>query len=80
MNSSRTWKSGERCRISGTYRCCNCHLGGRDTVRAFEAGRVLPMCDQCSDRDVTWRLLQTAPRAAGSRSGYSAQPNTRTGS
>jgi hypothetical protein len=63
MNSSRTWKSGERCRISGTYRCQNCHLGGRDTVQAFEAGRILPMCDQCSDLDVTWMLRQVAPRA-----------------
>ena len=64
MNSSRTWKSGERCRVSGTYRCQNCHLGGRDTVRIFEAGHILPMCDQCSDKDVAWRLVQAAARAA----------------
>ncbi len=58
MNSSRTWKSGERCRISGTYRCQICHLAHRDTVVEFEAGRILPMCDVCPEKDTTWRLLR----------------------
>lgn len=63
MNSSRTWKTGEICRVSGTYRCQNCHFAGREVVRQFEAGKVLPMCDASpDDKDVTWRLIQeTAP-------------------
>lgn len=64
MNSSRTWKSGERCRVTGTYRCQNCHLGGRETIREYAAGAILSMCDQCPDKDVTWRLLKPAAGAA----------------
>ncbi len=58
MNSSRTWKSGERCRVSGTYRCEICHLAGTETLREFQAGAILPMCDACPEKDSTWRLLK----------------------
>lgn len=64
MNSSRTWKSGEVCQITGTYRCQNCHAAGRLVIGQFEAGKVLPMCDSCPEKDATWRLLKKAPRAA----------------
>ena len=60
LNSSRTWKSGEICRISGTYRCQNCHLAGRDVTRSFEAGTIFPMCATCPEKDVTWRLEKAA--------------------
>jgi hypothetical protein len=62
MNSSRTWKSGERCRESGTYRCQVCHAGGRETIREFQAGAILPMCDACPERDATWVLLAATGR------------------
>jgi hypothetical protein len=62
VNSSRTWKTGEICRVSGTYRCQNCHFAGREVVKQFEAGKVLPMCDASPDNDVTWRLIrETGP-------------------
>ncbi len=64
MNSSRTWKSGEFCRISGTYRCEICHAAGRSVVREFEAGKILPMCDTCPEKDTTWRLLAATPARA----------------
>jgi len=60
VNSSRTWKSGEIVRISGTYRCQNCHLAGREMIKEFEAGKIVPMCDSCPEKDVTWRLLKAA--------------------
>ncbi|MBI1949964.1 MAG: hypothetical protein HYS34_01195 [Acidobacteria bacterium] len=60
MNSSRTWKTGEICRVSGTYRCQNCRFAGREVVREFEAGKILPMCATCPDKDVTWRLMKPA--------------------
>jgi hypothetical protein len=60
LNSSRTWKSGEICRISGTYRCWNCHLAGREVKRLFEAGTIFPMCESCPEKDVTWRLENAA--------------------
>ena len=60
MNSSRTWKSGEIVRISGTYRCQNCHLAGRDLTLKIEAGKVFPMCGSCPEQDVTWRLIQAS--------------------
>ncbi len=67
MNSSRTWKSGERCLVTGTYRCQICHMAGRETVKEFQAGRILPMCDVCPEQDATWRLLSgSAVRAATS--------------
>ncbi len=66
VNSSRTWKSGEICRISGTYRCQNCHLAGREVARAFEAGTVFPMCDSCPEKDVTWRLEKAGSRLRAS--------------
>ncbi len=59
LNLSKTWKSGEHCRIAGAYRCQICNMAGRDTVREFEAGKVLPMCDICPEKDTTWRLLKT---------------------
>jgi len=58
VNSSRTWKSGEICRISGTYRCQNCHLAGRELTLEFEAGKVFPMCNSCPEKDVTWMLIR----------------------
>jgi hypothetical protein len=64
MNSSRTWKSGEVCQISGTYRCQDCHLAGREVVVAFEAGKILPMCETCPQKDATWRLLKPTRKAA----------------
>jgi len=60
VNSSRTWKSGEICRVSGVYRCWNCHLAGREVTRTIEAGAVFPMCDSSPEKDVTWRLEQAA--------------------
>jgi hypothetical protein len=64
VNSSRTWKSGEVCQISGTYRCQACHLAGRALVGEFEAGKILPMCEACPEKDATWRLLKPARKAA----------------
>ena len=64
MNSSRTWKSGERCGVTGTYRCQNCAAAGRETVRNFAQGTILPMCDQSPDSDVTWRLLEAGGKSA----------------
>lgn len=66
MNSSKTWKSGERSLQSGTYRCEVCHLAGRETVRDFEAGIILPMCDACPEKDTTWRLLKARKGRAAS--------------
>jgi hypothetical protein len=65
MNSSHTWKSGEKCRVSGTYRCQNCNFMGRETRREFEEGAVLPMCDASPDKDATWHLIR--PRAQAAR-------------
>ena len=53
-----TWKSGERCRSAGTYRCQQCHLEGRVTLRECPAGAVMPMCDACRDKDAAWRLIR----------------------
>ncbi len=64
LNSSKTWKSGEHCRITGTYRCEICHLAGRDTVREFEAGVILPMCEVCPEKDTTWHLLKAKENRA----------------
>ncbi len=64
MNSSRTWKSGEICRVSGLYRCRNCQLAGRDLTRTFQAGAVFPMCESCPEKDVTWALVKAAARPA----------------
>lgn len=58
MNSSRTWKTGEIGRVTGAYRCQNCHFAGREVVREFEAGKILPMCDSCADKDVTWQMMK----------------------
>ena len=60
VNSSRTWKSGEIARISGTYVCQNCRLAGRELILEIEAGKVFPMCGSCPEKDVTWRLIRPA--------------------
>lgn len=66
INSSKTWKSGERCERSGSYRCETCRLAGRHTVRDFEAGIILPMCDVGPEKDTTWRLLKATKARTGS--------------
>ena len=63
MNSSKTWKSGEIGRIPGIYRCQACHLDGRETLKEFRAGAVLPMCEVCPEKDATWRLIRPAAGA-----------------
>jgi len=63
MNSSHSWKSGERCRVTGSYRCQNCHYMGRETLRDFQANAILPMCDSCPDKDVSWLLARPADSA-----------------
>ena len=63
MNSSRTWKTGERCQISGTYRCQVCRASGLETLREFAAGQVIPMCDAGAEKDATWRLVRAGPTA-----------------
>ncbi len=64
MNSSKTWKSGELCRLPGTYRCQSCEAEGRQTVKELAAGSILPMCDSCVEKDATWKLIETAGRSA----------------
>jgi hypothetical protein len=58
-----TWKSGERCQIAGVYRCQQCHLEGRKTLRTCAVGAVMPMCDACPGKDATWRLTREAAAA-----------------
>lgn len=64
MNSSRTWKSGERCQVAGTYRCQQCRLEGRDTIREMTQGAILPLCEYCPGNDATWRLVRESAGAA----------------
>ncbi len=63
MNSSKTWKSGERCRISGTYFCRNCRSAGRDTTREIREGAIFPMCETCPQKDVTYVPVTSAVSA-----------------
>jgi hypothetical protein len=66
LNSSKTWKTGERCRIAGLYRCQTCHLEGRNTEKTVAAGTIIPMCDVCPEKETTWKLIREAsPAAAG---------------
>ena len=64
MNSSHTWKSGERVTEAGLYRCQQCHLEGRTTLREMPAGAILPMCDACPGKDATWRLIRAGAAPA----------------
>jgi hypothetical protein len=65
VNTSMTWKSGERCRTAGVYRCQQCHLEARETLRECAAGAVMPMCDACPGKEAAWRLIRevAAPSA-----------------
>lgn len=60
-----TWKSGEKARVAGLYRCQQCNLEGRETLRESAAGAVLPMCEVCPEKEATWRLIRevAAPSA-----------------
>ena len=64
MNSSKTWKSGEISRVSGTYRCQACHLVGRENLKEVREGAVFPMCEDCPEKDATWRLTKTGVSGA----------------
>jgi hypothetical protein len=67
MNSSKTWKSGEKCRITGSYRCRNCRSAGRETVQTIQTGTIFPMCEACPQKDVTYHLVR-APSSASADS------------
>ena len=58
MNSSGTWKSGELVGIGGTYECRTCRLEGRETMKELSGGSVLPMCENCAQKDATWKLIR----------------------
>jgi hypothetical protein len=64
VNSSRTWKSGERCQIAGVYRCVQCRFEGRETIHEVPEGVILPLCDFCPGKDATWRLVRESGGAA----------------
>jgi hypothetical protein len=66
VNSSRTWKSGERVAEAGLYRCVQCHLEGRETLVEAAAGSILPLCVACPGKDATWRLIRAGAAAARS--------------
>jgi hypothetical protein len=66
VNSSKTWKSGERCAVPGVYRCVQCRMEGRETDRQCAAGSVMPMCDVCPEKEATWTLIREAAAAAAS--------------
>ena len=52
--------------MAGSYRCQQCHLEGRQTVRECVSGAVMPMCDVCPEKEATWMLIREAVAAARS--------------
>ena len=56
------FKPGERCQRAGAYRCENCRRRGTDTRADVAAGAIFPMCSQCKDLDMGWRLEAGAKR------------------
>ncbi len=56
--SKDIWKPGERCQVTGTYRCGNCGNRGQDIEASVEEGEIFPMCANCNDWDMGWRLVQ----------------------
>ena len=51
------WKPGERCQVSGKYRCGNCRGGGEETLAQVDEGEIFPMCSNCADWDMGWRAV-----------------------
>ncbi len=64
MNSSKTWKSGEKCRVPGLYRCRGCETAGRETTLEALEGTIFPMCEACPQKDATYSLVRAAAGAS----------------
>jgi hypothetical protein len=56
------FKPGERCQIGGRYRCENCKNRGQETLIEAAEGSIFPLCAQCTDWDMGWRLLDAPSR------------------
>jgi hypothetical protein len=57
---SDLFKPGERCHLAGSYACESCRLAKRETVAQVEAKAIFPLCAECTDMDMGWRLRGTA--------------------
>ena len=53
---SDLFKPGERCHLTGSYLCETCHLAGRENVVQVETDAIFPLCAECTDMDMGWRL------------------------
>jgi len=56
------FKPGERCQQSGSYRCENCRRRGTETRAEVNSGAIFPLCSQCKDLDMGWRLESGSAR------------------
>lgn len=50
------YKPGERCHLTGSYICETCRLADRDKVVQVVADAIFPLCAECPDLDMGWRL------------------------
>jgi len=55
-NSSETFKAGETVLTGGNYECLMCRQDGKESIRAFEKGKIVGYCEGCGIKDGTWRL------------------------
>ena len=56
------FKPGERCQQSGSYRCENCRRRGTQTRADVVSGAIFPLCGQCKDLDMGWRMESGSAR------------------
>lgn len=52
------FKPGERCHLTGSYVCESCRLDSRSTLAQVEDQAIFPLCTDCIDMDMGWRLRQ----------------------
>jgi hypothetical protein len=58
--TSDLFKPGERCHLAGVYGCETCRLAERETVVQVEVEAIFPLCAECPDLDMGWRLRDAA--------------------
>lgn len=56
VNSSDTFKTGERVLADGEYACLLCGQAGKVTTKSLAKGAIFPFCDGCDTKDATFRL------------------------
>jgi len=64
VNTSDTFKTGERVIAAGDYECLICKSMGKTTTITLEAQKIFPFCPGCETKDATFHSIPGSRKTA----------------